>query len=73
MTVGQRIRELRIERGITQWQLNCALWSSYRRWNCGGRTSDWERGKVRVATKTLPRIAAALGVTLAELLEGVTE
>lgn len=73
MTVGERIREVRRSKGITARALVRTLAPGIRT-NCGGeRVSGWELGKRNLLVSTLPRIAAALGVTLSELLEGVTE
>ena len=72
--IGERIKEVRVAKGIGSWKLATRLYPCLRKWRSGS-CAVWriETGKIRPSMRTLPRIAAALGVTLAELLEGVTE
>jgi transcriptional regulator with XRE-family HTH domain len=62
---GQRVRELRRERNLSQeaFALKCALDRTY----VGGI----ERGERNVALRNIERIAQTLGLSLAELLEGL--
>jgi transcriptional regulator with XRE-family HTH domain len=62
---GNRLRQLRQERELSQeaFALECELDRTY----VGGI----ERGERNVALRNIERIAAALGVSLAELMEGL--
>lgn len=63
-TIGENIRRLRIEAGLTQTELAERL-------NIGpskSRISEWESGKYEPRLETLPCIADALGVSMARLL-----
>ena len=63
--LGARVALLRSEGGLTQSQLACAMGMdrSY--------LASIERGMRNVTLANLTRLADALGVTLAELLDGV--
>lgn len=65
--VGQRIRSLRLEQGMTQEMLaeTADLSVPY--------VSHIERGAKKASLETLIQIAAALGVTVDRLLAGVQE
>lgn len=65
MRFGQRVRHLRKEEGYSQegFAYACELDRTY----MGGI----ERGERNVALRNIERIAETLGITLAELLEGV--
>lgn len=65
MKIGQRIRQLRHERGLSQQEVADEL-NSYQHIIC-----RWERGKVKPQKKSIERICAALGVSLSEFVEGV--
>ncbi|TWT38941.1 helix-turn-helix domain-containing protein [Blastopirellula retiformator] len=62
---GQRVRELRKEQGYSQegFAYECELDRTY----IGGI----ERGERNVALKNIERIAETLGITVAELMDGV--
>ena len=62
---GKRVRTLRLDRGWTQEELahRSGLNRSY--------MSEVERGISDVSLSTLQKIAKTLGISLAELLEGV--
>jgi transcriptional regulator with XRE-family HTH domain len=62
---GQRVRQLRAEQGYSQeaFAYACELDRSY----IGGI----ERGERNVALRNIETIAATLGISLAELMEGV--
>jgi transcriptional regulator with XRE-family HTH domain len=62
---GQRVRALRQERGLSQegFAAECDLDRTY----VGGI----ERGERNLALRNIDRIAKTLGVTLAELMEGL--
>lgn len=61
-TFGERLREVRHERGLTQIELAADLDVS------PGRVADWERGARDVRLATVRRLAAALSVDTAELV-----
>ena len=63
--IGERIRLLRKERGWSQFQLSqkSGLGRVY--------TGSLERGKSAIGIDSMCKITAALGMTLAELLEGI--
>lgn len=65
MRFGQRVRALRQERGLSQegFAAECDLDRTY----VGGI----ERGERNLALRNIDRIAKTLGVTLAELMEGL--
>lgn len=63
ITIGQNIRRLRLERGLSQEQL--ALQAQVNR----GYTGAIERGERRVSVATLAKLAQALGVELSKLFE----
>ena len=67
METGERIRAVRVERGLTQKQLGdlCGMADSAIR--------RYESGRGNPTEKTLKRIASALGVPLADLLPEPTE
>lgn len=67
MTIGQRLREIRREKGLTLKQLadSSGLTLTY--------LSDVERDQTRPSLKALLRIASALEVSMADLLSGVEE
>jgi transcriptional regulator with XRE-family HTH domain len=62
---GRRVRELRTAAGLSQeaFAAKCGLDRTY--------VSGIERGTRNVGLRNIAAIAAALGVTLAELMEGV--
>jgi transcriptional regulator with XRE-family HTH domain len=63
---GKRVRTLRLDRGWTQEEFahRTGLNRSY--------MSEVERGKSDVSLSTLQKIAKALGISLAELLTGIS-
>lgn len=67
MTIGQRIRELRRERDLTLRELSEATDLSL------PFLSDLERDRTPPSLKTLRRVAAALRVTVNDLMHGVEE
>lgn len=70
MTIGDRIRDLRQQRGMTQAQVARLANGTLRE----RRINDIERNRRRSVTLfTLHQLARGLGVTLMELMEGVTE
>jgi transcriptional regulator with XRE-family HTH domain len=62
--LGERIKELRSARRLTQDQLAARVGVSRK------TISNWETGETSISTDDLPAIAAALGVRQSELLEG---
>jgi len=64
---GKRVRELRLERGLSQeeFALEANLARSY--------MGDIERGQRNVSLINLARIAGALQVSLSELCEGIPD
>lgn len=63
MTLGQRIRQQRDKRGITRFALAITLSTTER------TIARWERDEAEPTLATLARLAAALGVTLAWLVD----
>lgn len=63
MTIGERIRELRLKSGITQTELAQKLEIPYQ------SIGQWERGLRSPKIETLQRIAEALGVEVWELAD----
>jgi transcriptional regulator with XRE-family HTH domain len=63
--LGARIRDLRNEAGLSQWNFAIQLGTQ------ANRVSDWEIGKHTPTLALLARIAQVLGITVSELLEGV--
>ena len=63
---GQRVRQLRMERGLSQeaFAVCCGMDRTY--------ISSLERGHRNVCLHNIAAIAAALGVSLSELFEGVS-
>ena len=66
--LGQRLRDLRESKGYTQRDV-AKLFSMP---SIGGRISDWELGHHEPTLNTLRCYAKAFGITLSELLEGVS-
>lgn len=65
-SLAARLRDLRLERGFTQEGLAAGLRTQ------GNRISDWENG-IHVPTLTvLRRYAGLFGMSLSELLDGVS-
>jgi len=62
MDIGPRIKTMRTAAGMTQQQ--CAQLSRTRQ----SQWSAWESGKLNPTLRILERVAAALGVTVSELL-----
>lgn len=62
MTIGQNIRKLREAKGMTQEDLAQVLGVTH------GAISLWESDKRSMNVKQAVKIAAALGVTLTELV-----
>lgn len=60
--LNRRIRELRSARGLTQAELAGAL-----RLKDKSTVAHWERGSTSPRAELLPRLAHALGCTVAEL------
>jgi transcriptional regulator with XRE-family HTH domain len=62
---GNRVRKLRLRLGLSQekFAASCGLDRTY--------ISSLERGRRNVSLKNIAIIAQALGVTLAELFEGI--
>lgn len=60
MDFGGRIKELRMNKGITQKQLADMLYISSQ------AVSKWERGKSLPDINILPRLAVALGVNISD-------
>lgn len=63
--LGRRIQALRRERGL--YQIDLAVKADLTRENL----SRIENGRAEAGIRTLARIARALGVSLAELMEGI--
>ena len=63
--VGQRIKELRLERGITQQELARALGISYQ------QVQKYENGANRVSAGRLYILAQAIGVRIGAFFEGL--
>jgi transcriptional regulator with XRE-family HTH domain len=63
--LGARIRALRQGKGFAQWQLAYVVGTR------ANRISDWEIGSREPTLPSLQRLAAAFGITVADLLEGV--
>lgn len=63
--VGQRLRMLRKERGVTQQQLGDGIGMTFQ------QVQKYERGTNRIAISTLFRIAKVLRVSPVELIEGL--
>lgn len=61
---GKKVRELRLEKGITS-QMDLALKAGLDRTYIGGI----ERGERNVALKNIEKLAKALGVNIEELLK----
>ncbi len=66
MLIGERIRQARERKGLTQEQLGQIVGVS------DAAVSQWETGGIQPAQKNLPKIAQALGVTRSWLLDGDT-
>jgi DNA-binding XRE family transcriptional regulator len=65
--LGARLRELRLDAGWTQKQMSRRL--GHRAG--ANRVSDWERGFILPGLMVLYRYAAAFGMTVSQLLDGV--
>lgn len=72
MTLGERLRQLRFERGWTQLQLAAECWDSGGMWVQMGNISGMERDRIRYPTlRTLAALAAGFEMSVSELLESV--
>lgn len=69
-TLGQRLRDLRESRNLTQYQVAALLGYQVLGRNAG-RVSQWERGKHLPDLRTLSRYATAFDTTVSEILRGV--
>ena len=67
MTYGQRIKQIRKQLGLNQGDFAFDVGVAQR------TISDWELGKNTPHKSTVERVADNLGMTVSELLEGVTE
>ena len=63
--LGARLRELRVDAGLSQWDLARKLGTQ------PNRISNWELGNHEPKLPQLRRIAEALDTTVARILEGV--
>lgn len=63
--LGARIRELRASKGWAQWEL------AYVVGTLANRVSDWELGVRQPTLPSLEKLAAAFGITVADLLRDV--
>lgn len=63
--VGQNVRNLRVQRGLSQEKLGEALAITFQ------QIQKYEKGTNRIASSNLVRIADTLGVTIATLFHGV--
>lgn len=63
--LGERIRELREEKGLRQWQLASLVGTQ------ANRVSDWEIGRREPTIPSLRKLAAAFGITVSDLLSDV--
>jgi transcriptional regulator with XRE-family HTH domain len=63
--LGARIRALREEKEMKQWQL------AYVVGTLQNRVSDWEMGLRQPTLPSLEKLAAAFGITVSDLLDGV--
>lgn len=64
--MGERIRALRLARGLTQDEFAWMIGPTVRKQN----VSDWERGTRRPGTKLIARIAQEMGTTPAYIRYG---
>ncbi len=64
MTIGQKIRKLRQEKGMTQKQLGEKLGQLSQQ-----QIGQWETGKANPKIETLKKIAAALEINISEFLD----
>ena len=62
MTTGEKIREARRKRGLTQAQAAAMAETAQETW------SNWERGRASPTLRMLARVAAALGVAACDLV-----
>lgn len=65
MKIGQRIRQLRNERGLSQFKLAVEMGAT------PYQIYTWEVGRTRPRKQSIERICAALGVPLSEFVKGV--
>ena len=65
LEVGQRVRELRERRGLSQTTLGAAVGISFQ------QIQKYERGVNRISASSLFAIAKALDVTPTDILEGI--
>lgn len=63
MKIGERIKELRTEKGISQQELAAALDIEK------SNMSRLESGRVNMGVRTIYRIAQALDISMSELLD----
>ena len=64
MTIGERIKQLRIEKGMTQLELANALFVTDR------AISKWEQGRGNPDISIIPNLASTLGVSIDYLMTG---
>lgn len=62
-TLGQRVRSLRDERGLTLYEVQAKSGVDWKHWQ------KIEAGQLNLTLATLHRIAEGLGVTIADLFE----
>lgn len=65
VSIGARIKEARLKKGLTQSALGGALGMTH------AAVQQWESGKTAPAQSNLPQLAEALGVTQSWLLDGM--
>ena len=68
MTIGERIRSIRKEKGLTQKELGEALGKRSQQ-----QIGQWETGKANPKLETIEKIATALNVSVYELLDWKVE
>ncbi len=64
--IGRKIRELRLQRELTQTELADHLHLTFQ------QVQKYEKGANRVSSNSLIKIAGLFGVTVAQMLEGIT-
>lgn len=67
MTIGQKIKQLRKQRGLTQAKLGQEIFYNYR---CVGA---WERGTFEPSLRAAKALCKYFNITFEELMKGVDE
>lgn len=67
MTIGQKIKQLRKQRGLTQARLGQEIFYSYK------TIGEWEREKYEPSLRAAKALCSCFDITFEELMKGVDE